>query len=107
MPRVAAKNRRKSPAVAPKPAVLERAGVRYFKSRSAAVPRLEAVDAVHHLNPEERAGLKKVERGAILRSALAGALSTVAAAAAEIYADSLMPVAPAAVEWQHQVQYWS
>ncbi len=75
--------------------LLERVGVRYFERRSraatAAKPSAEPVDAVHYLNPTERAGLLRVERGAITRAAIAGALSAGASAAAEIVANPSLP----------------
>jgi len=65
---------------------LVRLGVRYFQQRSSLETgeRPPAVDAVHLLNPDERAALRRIERGAIVRAALAGAISTVIAAAVEV-----------------------
>jgi len=78
---------------------MARVGRRYFQSRSSRVKALESGDAVHVLNPEERKGLSRVERGAVFRSALAGALSGGSCAAAEVYADA---------HWAHApVTYWS
>ncbi len=69
------------------PPLLARVGRGYFARRSTKLRAREAGDAVHVLNAGERRELKRVERGAIFRSALAGALSGIAAAAAEVYAN--------------------
>lgn len=78
---------------------MARVGRRYFASRSSRVKALQSGDAVHVLNPEERRGLQRVERGAVFRSALAGALSGGSCAAAEVFADAHWSQAPAL--------YWS
>ena len=65
-----------------------RFGVGYFRARHARTRALAmapaAADPVHVLNPDERRALRRIERGAILRAAAAGALSTVVAAAIEV-----------------------
>ena len=74
--------------------LLERAAVTYFQSRSQRVarPRLgDAVDAVHTLNTHEQAAIKRVERGAITRAAIAGAISAAICAFAELVADPYLP----------------
>ncbi len=76
---------------AEKKPLLERVGVSYFRSRSEKSAAVTAIDAVHFLNPEERAGMRRVERGAIVRSCVAGALSGAASAVAEVYANTLLP----------------
>lgn len=78
---------------------MARVGVRYFAARSQKVIVPTAVDAAHVLNEQERAGLKRVERGAIVRAMVAGALSGGACAAAEVFADREFPGAP--------VAYWT
>lgn len=78
---------------------MARMGHRYFAARSTKVRANASGDALHVLNPEERAGLKRVEVGAISRAALAGALSGGACAVAELYCDR---------HWANdQVTYWS
>lgn len=64
--------------------LLVRLGVRYFRALSTKVTALEPVDPVHVLNAEERKALRRVERGAILRATIAGAISTLIAAAVEV-----------------------
>lgn len=71
--------------------VLERVAIQYFQKRSQARPVTEPADAVHYLNPEERAALWRIERGAVIRAAIAGALSATASAIAEVYASPLLP----------------
>lgn len=71
----------------PRPPLMARVGRTYFARRSTTRRAAHSADALHELNAEERAGLKRVERGAIFRSAMAGALSGGACAAAELYAD--------------------
>lgn len=59
---------------APHGSAIERAGVRFLRSLAAQKPAV-ALDAVHVLNPAERAELLRIERGAVRRAAVAGALS--------------------------------
>src|SRR4051794_24783671 len=59
--------------------LLVRLGIGYFQRRSRSAQPAEAIDAVHLLNPDEREALRKIERGAIVRAAIAGGLSTVIA----------------------------
>lgn len=66
---------------------MARVGRRYFEARSTKVRVLTSGDAAHVLNAQERRALKAVERGAIVRAMIAGALSGGACAAAEVYAD--------------------
>lgn len=67
------------------PPLLVRLGIRYFRELSNRRRLGEAVDAVHFLNDEERKALRRIERGAILRAAIAGALSTIVAGAVEVW----------------------
>lgn len=84
---------------------LERLAVQYFTAKAAALPATENVDAVHFLNPQERAGLKRVERGAIIRACVAGGVSAVISAIAEIYANPLLPEG-GSVFSKAGVSYW-
>lgn len=82
---------------AEKQPLLERVGVQYFEKRSAGrvrPPPAEPADAVHLLNPAERAAVRRVQNGAIIRSCVAGAISAIVAAAAEVWADGWIPDAP-------------
>lgn len=82
-----------------KPPLMARVGRSYFARRSSKVKAVESGDALHVLNPQERAALRRVQIGAISRAALAGALSGGACAGAEVFADSQWPNAP--------VTYWA
>ena len=64
--------------------LLVRLGIRYFRDLSTRHPRSEAADAIHLLNPEEREALRRIERGAIVRAAVAGGISTIIAGAVEV-----------------------
>jgi hypothetical protein len=71
----------------PKKPLLERVGVTYFERRSARTEKIESGDAVHILNPLERKALRAVTRGCVVRAGVAGALSSVASAVAELIAE--------------------
>lgn len=64
--------------------LLVRLGVHYFRSLSSKARPTEALDAVHLLNANEREALRRIERGAIVRAAIAGGISTIVAGAVEI-----------------------
>jgi hypothetical protein len=69
----------------PKP-LMERVGVLYFRRRSERLPApVAATDAIHELNDDERRALRSIERGAVVRSALAGAFSGALCAATEVW----------------------
>jgi hypothetical protein len=73
------------PPRAPEPPLLERWGIRYFRALSTAKGKVEAADEIHVLNPGERAELRAIQRWAIVRACIAGALSTIASAVAELW----------------------
>jgi len=64
--------------------VLVRWGVRYFRALSRKMGPVDVGDGVHFLNPDERAALRRIERGAIMRAAVAGGVSTIVSATAEV-----------------------
>jgi hypothetical protein len=81
-------------AKAPGKPLLQRVAVQYFARRSERQPGTAAArtgDALHILNATERAVMRRVQRGAIVRSAIAGALSGLVAALAEVWAQPLAP----------------
>ena len=90
----------------PQTPYLERVGLGYFQRRSKSKPAAESLDAVHELNPHERAGLRKVVAGAVTRASIAGALSGGISAAAEVIATSLLPEG-ASVWSQASLQFWA
>lgn len=81
----------------PKP-LLERLGVRYMERRGDDGP-VTADDAIHVLNTRERAALRAIERGAVLRAATAGALSAAACA--------VPPLALQAMHTAQPAKYWA
>lgn len=64
--------------------LLVRFGVNTLRGFADRGERPVAADAIHLLNPEERKRLRAIERGAIARAAIAGALSSLVAAVVEI-----------------------
>ena len=89
------------PATRPGP-LLERFGLRFFRRLAARLPPLGAGSDIHLLDAGEQAALRRIERGAIIRAALAGALSALVSAVAEMRAPTatfvLITVAAAALE---------
>lgn len=77
---------------------LERVGVRYMQGRAedALAP---SDDAVHVLNERERAGLRDIERGAVVRAAVCGALAAGVCTLPPILLHDLRLAAPA--------RYWA
>jgi len=69
--------------------LLERVALRYFQRLGAEGVRRD--DRVHILDEGERAQMRRIERGAIARSAIAGALSSIVSGVAEVYSDASFP----------------
>jgi hypothetical protein len=86
--------------------LLERLGVAYLRWRAAKTAPPEAEDEVHVLNAREQAKLRRVERGVVLRAGIAGALSALAAALAERWADGAFGAAPEAFTLSYYASYW-
>lgn len=83
--------------------LLERLGVRYLRWRSAtATATAPAVDDVHVLNAGERRALRLIERVAIGRAALAGALSGLACAVPVLWLPE-----PAPSDTAGLARYWA
>src|SRR5436853_2906562 len=87
--------------------ILVRWGVRYFRELSKKLGPVDVGDGVHFLNPDERKALRKIERGAILRAAIAGALSTIVAAVTEVLAHPLLGPDDRHATFDQQVRFWS
>ncbi|MEO8877234.1 MAG: hypothetical protein ABI461_16690 [Polyangiaceae bacterium] len=86
--------------------LLERLGVRYFRSLSKAHGPIDAGDGVAYLNPKERHELRRVVRAGVTRAAAAGAFSTVVSGVAEIIARAqLHPDSPTATAGT-EVKLW-
>jgi len=65
--------------------VLERLGLRFFRRRDERLQDIVPDDDIHVLNERERQELRRVQRGAVLRAGLVGALSAGFVAAVELY----------------------
>jgi hypothetical protein len=88
------------------PPLLERLGVAYLRWRSRSVRTLAADDDVHVLNDREQAVLRRIERGVVIRAAIAGALSALASALAERWADENLGAAPDGFDLAYYASYW-
>ena len=86
--------------------LLERLGVRYLRWRAASAPALDAEDAIHVLNPREQAKLRRIERGVVIRAGIAGALSALASAIAETWAEATFGAAPVGFDLGYYASYW-
>lgn len=92
---------------ADKTPLLERAGIAYLRWRAAnAAADDDADDEIHILNEKEQAKLRRIERGVVIRAGIAGALSALASALAERWADETFGAAPAAFDWRWYASYW-
>lgn len=89
---------------ADRPPLLERVGLRFLERRAVPVGQQ---GAVHVLDPEERAALKQVETRAVLRAALAGALSASAAALADYLAAPLLGPDPDVATWDQKLRFFA
>lgn len=92
--------------------LLVRLGIRYFRSLSSknglTSGGSEAIDAVHVLNAEERKALRRIQRGAVLRAALAGAISSVITAAIEVsIARPLLGPRPRLASFSDQLRFYA
>ncbi len=86
---------------------LERWGVSYFRVLSRGVEVVD-VDGVHYLNADERAGIRRTGRNAIWRAALAGTVSTIVSATAEVLATPLLAAdAGAASTFSMRTRFWA
>jgi len=87
--------------------ILVRWGVRYFRELSKKLGPVDAGDGVHFLNPDERAALRRIERGAIRRAAIAGAISTIVSAVTEVLAHPLLGPDDRNATVEQQIRFWS
>jgi hypothetical protein len=88
-------------------AFLERFGLAVLR-RSPAHPAVaDADDPIHILNPAERRALRRIERGALLRAATAGALSGSASAAAALWAHRFLGADGAPRSTEDALRFWA
>jgi hypothetical protein len=85
--------------VAEKRRVAEKLAVRYFKRRAAQASAPQSQDAIHFLNPDERRALRRIERIAVARAALVGALCSGIGAVAHVAALPLLGEDPDHATW--------
>ena len=85
---------------------LERFGIWYFKKLGRKHHILEEEQEVHVLDETEHKALAKIERGAILRSALAGAFSAAVAAYTAVVLYPLIDEVNGPIPWENLVEYW-
>jgi hypothetical protein len=87
--------------------VLERLSSRYLRSRVASLaPALSADDPIHVLNEDERRGLRRIQQGAVVRAAVAGAINAVLTGLAELYAARFLGHRPEHATLMQTVHYW-
>jgi hypothetical protein len=65
-----------------------------------------ADDPIHVLNPVERAGLRRVSRGAVLRAALAGVVNAILTGLGDLYAAYLFGPLPDHPSLAERARYW-
>lgn len=66
-----------------------------------------ADDPIHVLNPVERAGLRRVSRGAVTRAVLAGVVNALLTGFGELYANHLFGRLPHSPTLVQRLQHWS
>lgn len=66
-----------------------------------------ADDPIHVLNPVERAGLRRVSRGAVTRAALAGIVNAILTGLGDLYAAHLFGPLSASPTLVERLKYWS
>jgi hypothetical protein len=84
--------------------LLERMGKRYMRSGAHTVGAAD--DPIFVLNPTERAGLRRIARGALFRAALAGVANAVVTGLGERYASRFLGEHPAHATIPQLASYW-
>jgi hypothetical protein len=87
--------------------LLVRAGLRYFRAWHEGAPRVADVDGIHFLNPDERAALRRVTRGAIVRAAVAGAISAIISAVTEVLAHPILGAEPDHATLEQHLRFYA
>jgi len=85
--------------------VLDRLGSEFLRRNAEAAA--VADDPIHVLNPVERAGLRRVARGAVTRAALAGVVNAVATGLCDLYAAHVFGPLPEHPTLGQRAAYWS
>ncbi len=85
---------------------MERFGLEFFRRRAKTLERVTADDDIHILNPDELRQLRRIETGVVIRAAIAGGLSALVCALAEMNAGKLGLSSEAATT-AGVVEYWA
>jgi hypothetical protein len=85
--------------------LLERVGTRYLLRGAVLVA--PPIDEIHVLNPDERRGLRRVVRGAVLRAAVAGVLNALVTGFGALYATRFLGPRPEHPTPSELLSYWS
>jgi hypothetical protein len=85
--------------------LLDRLGQDFLRRNAEAAA--VADDPIHVLNPVERAGLRRVARGALLRAVAAGVVNAVLTGLGDLYAQHLFGPLPEHPSLSQRAAYWS
>jgi hypothetical protein len=85
---------------------LERLAERLLLGRESGLAAVVADDAINVLNERERAALRRIERGAVTRAAVAGALSGLVSAVAELIAVDLFGPSEGFTRLDEHASFW-
>lgn len=86
---------------------MERIGLNYFRQRTEKYPPVVPMDEIHVLNEQESAVLRKVERGTVIRAAIAGALSAGLSGTVSLIALPLLGPDPDNYTFAESLDYWA
>jgi hypothetical protein len=84
--------------------LLERIGHEFLR-RNAETATV-ADDPIHVLNPVERAAIRRVARGAVLRAVIAGIVNGIVTGLADLYATQLFGPFSDDASWEQRAKYW-
>lgn len=85
--------------------MLDRLGQDFLRRNAEAAAIAD--DPIHVLNPTERAGLRRVARGALVRAVLAGVLNAILTGLGDLYAQHLFGPSMAHPTFSQRAAYWS
>lgn len=87
--------------------MVETLAVRYFKHRAAKTVVPESRDPIHVLNPDERRMLRRIERLAVLRAGLVGAVCSGLGAVVNVTLHPILGDDPSAASWGKWAEFLS
>lgn len=91
--------------MAQKRRVVEELAVRYFRRRAGAAARPDSRDPIYFLNNDERRSLRRIERVAVARAALIGAVTSGLGAAGSVAALPLLGEDPDVATWGQWLEF--